>query len=64
MSNRRGTRVGTQHYKGGTVFEDAATGFRGNYPQVSFTAEETLQSKLQFERDALAVGIKIKALLL
>ena len=31
------------------------------YNQVGFTAEETVESKLRYERDALAEGVHIKA---
>ena len=44
--NNRGGQVHSQRYKGGSLFCDAATGRVKVYFQSSFTAEETLQTKL------------------
>ena len=57
----RGTRVTSQTYKGGTIFCDAATGRIKSYCQSSFTAEETIQSKLLFEAQAQGDGVTVKS---
>jgi hypothetical protein len=48
-------------YGGGTLFVDAATGFVQAYHQVGFTANETLESKMRFEREALTAGVTVQA---
>ena len=57
---QRGSKITAQKYKGGTVFCDAATRRVKISPQISFTANETISSKLQFEREALSEGVTIK----
>ena len=49
------------HYKGGTVFVDAASSFMSLHHQVGFTAMETISSKLAFEREASTVGNTIQS---
>ena len=48
-----GNRVTSQVYKGGTIFCDAASSKIIVHRQVSFTAEETIISKLKFEMEAM-----------
>ena len=57
----RGTRVTVNTYKGGTLFVDAATTRVKTFCQSSFTAEETIQSKLTFEKQSFGEGVAIKA---
>jgi hypothetical protein len=58
--NARGASTSSHKYKGGTVFCDAATGHIRVYFQVAFTAQETLESKLKYEREALSEGVQVK----
>ena len=58
--NQRGGHVTARRYKGGTIFVDAATGYTRVFMQEAFTAEETLHSKAEFERDAAQSGICLK----
>ena len=57
----RGSKIHSRKYKGGTVYYDAATGRMKVYLQDSFTAEETAQTKLRFERENTTEGVYIKA---
>ena len=57
---RRGAAITTQKYCGGTLFYDAATGKMKVVHQVSLGAQETVQSKLEFEREAHQLGITVK----
>ena len=57
----RGTKVTVHTYKGGTLFVDAATCRIKAFCQSSFTAEETIQSKLTFEKQSYGEGVTIKA---
>ena len=59
--NERGGQVHSQKFKGGSLYCDAATGRVKVYYQSSFTAEETLQTKLQFEKEAVTEGVEIQA---
>jgi hypothetical protein len=43
-----------------TVFVDHASDFSYDYHQASMTSEETLKSKLAFEKFALSHGVHIK----
>ena len=53
--------MNTHHtYSGGTVFYDAVTRYISLFNQVGFTAEETIESKMKFERDCSSIGIIIK----
>ena len=52
--------LSTQEYPGGTLFCDAASGEVAFVLQVELTGTETVQSKLQFEREAADVGVPIK----
>ena len=45
---------------GGTIFVDVATGFTRCYYQVSLDAEETIQAKNRFEREALSHGVVVR----
>ncbi len=51
--------MSSQKYCGGTLFVDAATHRIKVYHQVSLSAEETVQSKMSFEREALQVGVGV-----
>ena len=50
----------TISFQGGTIFCDAASGYLSIYHQQSFTAHETTQSLLGFEREGAEVGINIQ----
>ena len=52
--------VSTHNYRGGTLFCDAASGKISVIHQVGLTGTETAQLKIQFEREAAAVGIHVK----
>ena len=56
----RGNDVSTQKYRGGTLFCDAASGKILVVHQVGLTGTETVQAKLQFERETTAVRIHVK----
>ena len=58
--NGRGQPLSTLPHRGGTVFCDAASGYISLHHQVSFTAHETQQSMLSFERESAAVGVEVK----
>ena len=47
----KGASLRTETYKGGTIFCDAASGFISLHNQTTFTSEETILSKLKFERE-------------
>jgi hypothetical protein len=57
----RGSRINSQKYKGGTLFCDAASSRVSIYNQISFTAEETITSKLKYEREAMSTGIQVQS---
>ena len=48
-------------FGGGTLFIDAASGYIFVSHQVGHTAAETIESKMRFEREALACGVSVKA---
>ena len=52
--------LSTHKYRGGTLFYDAARSKVTFIHQVGLTATETVQEKLQFEREDAAVGVLIK----
>ena len=56
----RGSKITSQKYKGGSIYCDAATGWTKVYMQDSFTAEETVETKLRFEKECAAEGVEIK----
>ena len=56
----RGKEKEEEKYSGGTIFVDVATGFTRCYYQVSLGAEETIQSKNLFEREALSFGVVVR----
>jgi hypothetical protein len=58
--NTCGRGTSSNEYTGGTLFCDAATGRIFVKHQVSLNAHETIESKQQFERDALAAGVIVK----
>jgi len=55
----RGVQQTKNNHQGGTVFCDAASSFISIHHQVSFTANETIRSKMTFEREASVSGVKI-----
>ena len=57
--NTCGQELCHQGFHGGTIFCDAASGYMFLQNQVGFTAAETIETKLAFERDALHVGVSI-----
>ena len=56
----RGNDVSTQKYCSGTLFCDYASGKILVVHQVGLTGTKTVQEKLQFKREATAVGIHVK----
>ena len=48
-------------YASGTLFFDEASCFIADSHQVGHTAVETIESKLQFERESLGSGVLIQA---
>ena len=57
----RGTRVSAHNYKGGSIYVDAATKIIKSYFQSSFTAEETIQTKLLFEKQSQSDGVQVRS---
>ena len=55
-----GNDVSSQKYCGGTLFCNATNGKISVVHQVSLTGTETVQVKLQLEREAAAAGIHVK----
>jgi hypothetical protein len=58
--NNKGQINSNYEYRGGTVFVDAASGYIYLQNQVGFTAYETIESKLKFEREAASAGVQVK----
>ena len=58
--NDKGQMNVHHQYAGGTIFYDVASKFIYLGHQVGFTAEETVMTKMDFEREALGVGVTIK----
>lgn len=56
----RGASLRAEKYKGGTVFCDAESGYISAHNQTTFTSEETILSKLKFERESMGSGVSIK----
>ena len=52
--------MSTQKYRGGTLVLDASRGKISVVHQVGLAGAETVQAKLQFEREDAAVGIHVK----
>ena len=55
----RGYKITSQIYKGDTIFCDAAFIKIIVHSQVPFTAEHTIISKLEFEREAMCAGVSV-----
>jgi hypothetical protein len=55
----RGSKISSQIYKGCTLFCDAASSHISIYNQISFTAKETIRSKLKYEREAMSTGVQL-----
>ena len=53
---RRGYSQSALSYKGGTIFADDASSYISIHHQVGFTAQETIHSKIIFEREAGHIG--------
>jgi hydrogenase maturation factor HypF (carbamoyltransferase family) len=45
----------------GTILCDAASRYVSIYNQISFTAEETITSKLMYEREAMSTGVQVQS---
>ena len=58
--NNKGGQVHAHKYKGGSLYCDVATGRVKIYFQSSFTAEETVWTKILFEKESAAEGVKIR----
>jgi len=58
---RRGAAIHSKTYTGGTIFCDAASKRLFLRHQSTLTAQETVEAKLAFEREALQVGVSVKA---
>ena len=58
--NDKGQQNTNYLYRGATIFWDAASHFIYLNNQVGFTAYETIESKVKFEREANSVGVKVK----
>ena len=61
MHSEYGGRAKEAKYKGGTLFYDAATYKSAVFNQISFTAEETVTSKLKFEKEEASAGVAVQA---
>ena len=58
--NRR-YKVTSQVYKGGTIFYNSASRKIIVHHKVSFTSEETIVSKIDFEREAMGAGVPVES---
>ncbi len=58
--NQRGQTNSQYEYRGGTIFYDAASKYMNVTNQVGFTAHETIEAKLKFEREAQSIGVQVK----
>ena len=56
----RGYDLSTYKYKGGKLYCDASSSYIFISHQVTLSSQETISSTLNFEREALGVGIQIK----
>jgi hypothetical protein len=56
----RGHSLSSQKFRGGTLFCDAASGKISVIHQVGLTGTETVQAKLQFEKEAASVGVGVR----
>jgi len=59
LLNSRGSTPEHEKYGGGTIFVDIATGKVSVHHQVSLGASETIQAKINFEREALSAGVLV-----
>ena len=59
ISSSRGKTPAEDMYRGGAIFVDQASSYIWIQPQVTFSAEETLRAKLDYERMCLAYGVNI-----
>jgi hypothetical protein len=56
----RGHSLSSQKFRGGTLFCDASSGEVSVVHQVGLAGTKTVQAKLQFEKEAAAVGVCVK----
>ena len=62
MFGNRGFKTISKVYKRGTIFYNAAESSNISvHNQVSFTAEETVISKLKFENEAMGAGVPVES---
>ena len=59
--SQRGFNLSSQEFKGGTIFCDAASSRIFITNQVTLSSQETIEAKLNFERDALSAGVEVKS---
>ena len=57
----RGSKITSQYYKGVTIFCDSASRKISVHHQVSFTAEYTIMSKLNFKRDSMREIVPVES---
>ena len=55
----RGASISSAKYCGGSLFNDAASGYQFVYHQQHLTAIESIEAKQAFEREALTAGVSI-----
>ena len=60
LPGSRGRDKESHTYGGGTIFVDHVTGMIFNYHQVTFSAEETVEAKLAYERELENYGRNVK----
>jgi hypothetical protein len=58
---RRGAAIHSKTYRGGTLFCDAASTRIFLQHQMTLAAQETIETKLTFERDASQAGVQVKS---
>ena len=58
--NNQGQEMRHRSFVGGTIFCDSASSYIEVHHQEGFTAHETVQSKLAFERTGSTVGVNVK----
>ena len=56
----KGSSLKHEVYRGGTIFCDAASGFVSIHHQQTFTSDETILSKMKFEREAMGLGVETR----
>ena len=61
LFSSRGREQLSERYCGGTIFVDIATGLTRCYFQHSLNADETIRSKLKYEREAAEAGVHVQS---